>query len=322
MSAKVIYRPPAFVQVDVDGLWAVRRCYAVPEEDTFQRDPVWSEGVPSLRRMFENTGFRASFFVVGVDMNEESKRREVGRLADAGHEIANHSFEHRIGMTRLACGGIRRDLKRTHRALCAVAPPPVGFRAPGYDVDARVVRHVRRMGYWYDASMLLTRLGPAMRVADAWLARRWQPGKRQFGRVAHGGAPRGPYFPDPRCLWRRSRGARTFMELPVGTLGPLDMPLTGSAIFALGPREVIRRLEKALPMQRPVLLLLHGIDLVDCTKPIVFGNRRPSLGGFDLSHDDKAAAIRPVLEWLAANYTIVRARDYVAERTQRTEFLP
>jgi len=309
-------RPTAFIQVDVDGLWAVRRCYGVREGDTFADDPCWSEGVAGLLDLFREAAVPASFFLVGRDMLVREKRALARRIASRGHEIGNHSLRHRIGLTQEGFGEILTDLRRTDRILRrAGLPGPVGFRSPGYDVDSRVLRALRRLGYRYDASLLPTPLVPALRLADAWLARKWQPGKRQFGRVSYAVAPRGPYFPNPYRLRKRANSlARAgLIEIPVGTVTGLGLPLTGSAIFALGPDRVIVELERQRASRVPVLLLLHAIDMVDCTAPIVFGNRTPGVGGFDLSQAEKRAMIRPVLDYLVESRRVVLARDWAGQ---------
>jgi len=302
-------RQPAFIQVDVDGLWAVRQCYARPVRDTFRDDPVWTQGIPEFRRLFARLDVPAGFFVVGRDMGRADKRRLARDLAADGHEIANHSWSHRIGITRLPWGALWSEIGRGHDAIArAGLPAPRGFRAPGYDVDARVLRALADLGYAYDASMLPTRLAPLLRLADAWLSRRWQPGKRQFGRVAYGSAPRVPYRPNRFAIRRGAREEREdsgILEIPVSTLAPLHLPLTASSIFALGPEKTVAKL--AAMRDRPLLMLLHGIDLVDCARPIVFDTRRPGVGGFNLSLGEKLRMIEPVLEYVCAHWRAERA---------------
>lgn len=315
MTPPARYKPPAFVQVDVDGLWAVRACYDRPVGDTFERDPVWEQGVPAFQRLFAQLGLAASFFVVGRDLEVAAKREAARALADAGHEIANHSWSHTIGITRLPARKLFEEVARTHAAICSAGlPTPVGFRAPGYDVDERVHAALRRLGYRYDASMLPTRVAPLLRLADAWLARRWRPGRRQFGCLAHARAPRVPYFPQREAIHRRDPAPRTsgLLELPVATIGPWRLPLTASLIFALGADRVIERLRHDLYRRRPILFLLHGIDLVDCRQPIVFGGRRSHIAGFDRSADEKQRALESVLRFLLEHHDVVRADQWVA----------
>ncbi len=304
---------PAFIQVDVDGLWAVRRCYGRPVGGSFQDDPVWTDGIPEFRQLFSTVGIGASFFLVGRDLFHPAKRLEARRLVESGHEVANHSWSHRIGLTRFPLGRLQDEIGRTHDAFVRSGlPEPVGFRSPGYDIDARMIRVLTQSGYRYDASVVPTRLAPVLRIADAWLARRWDPEKRQFGRFAYGGAPRHPYVPN---RWSLREAARTpgdeagLVEIPVTTLPPLRFPLTASAVFAFGPAAVIEKLETL--RGQPVLLLLHGIDLVDCSEPVVFDTRRPAAGGFNLPLVTKRDCLRAVVEYVAGNWKVVRARDWV-----------
>jgi hypothetical protein len=307
------HRPPAFIQVDVDGLWAVRACYGRPVRDTFRRDPVWTQGVEGLRRMFDELRIPATFFLVGRDLGLPAKVRLARALADDGHELANHSHTHVLGLTRRPVGVSMEEIRRAHEAfLAAGLPAPCGFRAPGYDVDSRVLRAVRRMGYLYDSSILPTRLGPLLRVADAVMARRWDPRKRQFGRFSYGSAPKSPYFPSPYRV-RKPRahlGQSRLLELPVTTIAPLGFPMTGSAIFAFGPRHVKRALDPARRFFKPLVMVLHGIDLVDCRKPVVLDDRTVSAGGFDRSADSKAAAIREVLEYVRSHYDLRQPAEW------------
>lgn len=312
-------KPTGFVQVDVDGLWAVRACYAKAERDTFRQDPCWDEGVPRLQRLFHQAGLPASFFIVGRDLELDSKRRLARKLLFAGHELANHSYTHRIGLTAEPIGLIQEELGRTHRALSRLGVKPVGFRSPGYDVDARVVRVVRQMGYLYDASVLPTWMSPALRLADAWLARRWQPGKRQFGRVAYARAPRRPYFPRAHKL-RKPAGPdedRRLMEIPVGTTPVLRLPLTGASLLPLGRSRLRALFERLAERRRPVLLLLHAIDGTDCRQPIIFDNRRPSLGGFSMSGAEKEKRLARILEEFSRSFATQRTDEWVRAAIER-----
>ncbi|MEQ8821411.1 MAG: polysaccharide deacetylase family protein [Sumerlaeia bacterium] len=312
-------RPTAFLQVDVDGLWAVRACYGRAEGTTFEHDRCWEEGVPALAQAFADIGAPATFFLVGRDMDVPAKRAIAAELALAGHEIANHSHDHRIGITRLGPGAILDTMRRAHEAIAGAGlPEPVGFRAPGYDVDVRVLRCLRRLGYRYDASLLPTPLVPVLRAADAFLARRWQPGKRQFGRLAYVRAPRDPYLPHPNQIRQRApaqEDAHGLWEMPVTTLPPLGLPLTGAGLLTLGPDRAIAALEKLSQRRRTIQVVLHAIDLTDCSEAIVFDTRRPGTGGFHLSKAEKAARLRPVLEWIGEHFVIERADRWVAERT-------
>ncbi len=311
-------RPPGFLQVDVDGLWAVRRCYGRPEDDTFRDDPCWDEGVAVLEELLAAAGVPAGFFLVGRDLELAHKRRRARRLLRAGHELGNHSYTHRLGLTRATFGVLLSEVGRTDARLRQIGARPAGFRAPGYDVDARVLRAAARHGYLYDASLLPTALTPLLRAADLALSRRWIPGKRQFGRVAYGRAPRHPYFPRRHALRKPAQNPReaTLLEIPVGTIPPWRLPLTGASLLVYTPSALRSLFARLAEPGLPVLLLLHAIDATDCRRPIVFGNRRPSLAGFDKSLAFKRRFLRTVIREFARAFAVERADAYALRRTE------
>ncbi len=304
--------PPGFLQVDVDGLWAVRACYGKPERETFQSDPCWNEGVVRLADVFRAAGTPASFFIVGRDLEVESKAAHAGRLLRDQFELGNHSYTHRIGLTLEPTGVIVEEIRTTDKALRAIGAEPVGFRSPGYDVDTRIIRALIRCRYLYDASMLPTFAAPLLRLADAWLSRRWQPGKRQFGRVSYGRAPRGPYF--PRLYKMRKKAfdgeRKPIVEIPVGVTPGLRLPLTASSLFPMSNSRIRRTFRTLARRGDPVLLLLHAIDGTDCSRPIVFDNRRPGLAGFSRSGEWKEKRLRFIVEEFARHFAVTRTDHF------------
>lgn len=305
-------QPAGFLQVDVDGLWAVRACYRRPERNSFSEDPCWSEGAERLVRLFREYEIPAAFFLVGRDLELDWKQEAAARWLAQGFELGNHSYTHRIGLTRMPLGYIYQEIRRTDEALKAVGAEPRGFRSPGYDVDARVLRALRRLGYAYDASVLPTYLSPALRLADAWLSRALDRKKRQFGRFSYGRAPRRPYFPRVHSLRKPSPSNTGLLEIPVGVTPWLRSPLTAASLFPLSQKQLARLFSRLASKGRPVLLLLHAIDGVDCSEPIVFDERRPSLGGFSLDSEEKERRLRAILTEFALRFDIQRA-DRFAE---------
>ncbi|MCC5874879.1 MAG: polysaccharide deacetylase family protein [Candidatus Sumerlaeia bacterium] len=305
-------RPKGFLQVDVDGLWAVRACYGRHEGTSFQTDPCWEEGIPRLLEIFNDSSVPASFFIVGRDLELKTKRHIARQLLQDGHELANHSYTHLIGLTARPLGVIHREIRKTDRALRKIGATPVGFRSPGYDIDGRVLRAVRQIGYLYDASILPTPWVPLLRVADAWLARKLPEGKRQFGRWVYARAPRQPYFPLRYRIRKPAKDPleQRLVEIPVGVTPGLRLPLTASALLGCSRQQLRQLFERLARKDRLVLLLLHAIDGTDCSKPIVFDNRRPRLAGFHLDGEEKEKRLRRIVEEFARAFEIVRADDH------------
>jgi peptidoglycan/xylan/chitin deacetylase (PgdA/CDA1 family) len=97
-------------------------------------------------RRFSVAGTPASFFIVGRDLRLAEKRDAASELLRQDFELGNHSFSHTIGLTRRSFGYLLKEISSTQRALRALGTDCIGFRSPGYDVDARVLRAARQCG--------------------------------------------------------------------------------------------------------------------------------------------------------------------------------
>ena len=84
--------------------------------------------------LFDEAGVKATFFTLGwVAARHPALIR---RIAEAGHEIASHGWDHRRVFT-MDEAAFRADLDRAREAIEDAAGPPVpGYRAPSFSIDA------------------------------------------------------------------------------------------------------------------------------------------------------------------------------------------
>ena len=88
--------------------------------------------VDSLLELLAQHGHTGTFFTVG--WVAERNPALVRRIADAGHEIASHTYWHRR-LTRQTQDQFRADLRRSRDTLEQAAGRPVfGFRAPSFSI--------------------------------------------------------------------------------------------------------------------------------------------------------------------------------------------
>ena len=115
-------------------------------------DAVHPMYAPLLLDALRRGGAKATFFLVG--RNVEAYPYFVRDLAAAGHEIANHTYQH-VRLVGLSEAAVRDELTRTNRVIEAVTGKPVRFfRPPGGRYNAKVLRIVRELGmttaFWTD----------------------------------------------------------------------------------------------------------------------------------------------------------------------------
>lgn len=89
-------------------------------------------------------GVKATFFVVGSSIEKEPDL--LRQIADAGHELANHSYSH-SDFTTLSDDQIRTEVTQTKELIARYTQQrPRWFRPPGGNTDVRVQELLRELG--------------------------------------------------------------------------------------------------------------------------------------------------------------------------------
>jgi polysaccharide deacetylase family protein (PEP-CTERM system associated) len=104
--------------------------------------------------LFDEARVKGTFFTLG--WVAERYPALIRRIADAGHEVASHGWDHDRVFT-LAPEAFRADLRRAHAAIAeAAGAAPKGYRAPSFSIDARTPwahRILAEEGYAYSSSV-------------------------------------------------------------------------------------------------------------------------------------------------------------------------
>ena len=244
------------LSVDLDGLG----CYAaIHGQDPKALDERALRAVPQvaverLCALFAEEGIPATLFAIGRELALPGAASALRAAAEAGHEIASHSFAHDYALSRRSSAQIAQDLADAEAAIeRATGRRPRGFRAPGYTLSRVLLAELKARGYAYDSSLLPS---PAYYAAKAaaigFYALRGRPSQSILGGVGQLFARRGPH---------RRRGVR---ELPVSTLPVLRAPLIGTVLLGL-PTPIASRLARLGAAGGHFNLELHGIDALDAT---------------------------------------------------------
>jgi peptidoglycan/xylan/chitin deacetylase (PgdA/CDA1 family) len=290
------------VSVDLDAIACYHRIHALPEPPGEARFAVLRRCLPRFAELFARHGVRATFFVVGADLDEDAEgRAALAALAAAGHELGNHTATHPYDFVRLGPARIAEEIDRGHAAIAACAgAAPVGFRAPGYEISPTVIEALAARGYRYDSSVLPS---PPYYAAKALV----MGGMRLVGRRSHSilGDARAPFSPrapypiaGSGSPYRAAAGAAPLVELPITVTPLLRVHVIGTTLV-LAPGWLRRRLVAGALAGPFFNLELHGIDLADADGdglPPALVARQPDLR-------------RPLVDKLAAlDATLAEAR--------------
>ena len=143
------------LSVDVEDWFPVGAFETVIARDAWEGLPRRVEGnTEAVLALFAEAGVKATFFTLG--WIAERHPALVRRIAEAGHEIASHGWDHKRVFT-LSEAEFRADIGRAREAIEQAAGQRVsGYRAPSFSVDQRTPwahRVLADEGYAYSSSV-------------------------------------------------------------------------------------------------------------------------------------------------------------------------
>jgi hypothetical protein len=256
--------PRASLSLDLDNLWSYMKTHGDPGWQAF---PSYLDlVVPRFLELLDEFGIRITVFVVGQDAALERNQASLRSIAEAGHEIGNHSFNHEPWLHLYSPDEIAVEIARAEQAIeAATGRRTIGFRGPGYSLSEDVLRILVKRGYAYDCSTFPTMIGPLARAYYFFNARLSAEGRDRrkllFGSVTDGLRPNRPY------VW--DLGAAELAEIPVTTFPFAKVPVHFSYLHWLaGKSETLawayfHAARKAFRMSGlSPSLLLHPLDFI------------------------------------------------------------
>lgn len=259
---------------------------------------VYRTAVPRVLELAAELDVPCVLFTIARDA--ESERTMLRAAHDGGHEVASHSFTHPQPFSHLDDASLELEVNESRWRLAEVIGADVaGFRAPAWDVDARVLRAVRAAGYRYDASIFPT---PAL-VASRIAAYRRSADKRSIfsmDLLGHAFAPSRPH---------RTGG---IAEFPIAVTRWVRFPLYHTMSYFV-PRWVFRRALRALLRSgAPVCYEFHAADLLDLERDGV-DPRMSRHPGMRVPLAEKRALLRETLATIAGARRVVTYRQALDE---------
>ena len=303
--------PLASISLDTDNLWSYLKTHG---NDEWRSRPTYLPGfAPVILGLLDDLGIRITFFVVGIDADRDENVDAIRSLADAGHEMGNHSYEHEPWLHRYSSSQIDEELTRTEDAIYRVTGRTcVGFRGPGYSWSPLLLEILSRRGYRFDASTLPTWIGP---LARAWyFASAKLTPEQRVERAALFGDWRNARWPNRPYHWELESGRR-LLEIPVTVLPGLRTPFHFSYLLWLSrysERLMWTYLDFALAWCRRThtepSVLLHPLDVLgaDVAPALRF------FPGMDLRTDHKTALLRRVLMTIRDSFATVTMSEHAA----------
>lgn len=296
----------ATIQVDIDPYWFIAGLFSCNESKKFTEEKtIYQEIIPLFLDRFRAHGIRATFFVVGRDFEDKRNLPVMERLLAEGHEIANHSYQHRTDLKRIEPALAFEEIDRFQTLFeQSFGLKAVGYKSPAYGIAPAILAHLEEQGYRYDSSVFPNTFGPVVKAAQQyWL--RYRKGKSEFGDLRAACAPHRPYWPSRDDLY--SRGTMKLVELPVSAMPMLRLPfhfsfvnVGGLKLYRLG--QVLQTLSRC----RYLNYAFHGIDLADRSIAPEQIRHRPGMG---MSQAKKLHNMDVILDHITRRYQVYPSQE-------------
>lgn len=306
----------ASLSLDLDNKWSYMKTHGDEGWETY---PTYLDiVVPRVLEFLAKRQLKITFFVVGVDASREENKAALKSIADAGHEIGNHSFNHEPWLHLYTEEQIEDELARTEEAITQITGQrPVGFRGPGFSLSESVLKVLARRGYQYDCSTFPTYLGPLARMYYFMTTSLSEEEKEQrrklFGTFREGFRPNKPY------VWQSAD--LNLLEIPVTTMPIFKVPIHASYILFLArfsPFVALLYFRIAMLMCQLTgvepSLLLHPLDFMSV-------DDAPELAFFPAMSqgvDSKLEILGKILQIMGNRYRILPMGAYSREKQTST----
>jgi hypothetical protein len=222
-------KPRMTLSLDLDNQWTYMKTHGNPDWENY---PSYLDiAVPRILDFLKQRDIKITFFVVGQDAARESNHEALGQLSAAGHEIANHSFNHEPWLHLYSPEQLNAEFEQAEDAIEKATGVRVkGFRGPGFSLSTSTLNTIKNRGYDYDATAFPNVLNPLARAYFFSKSQLSDEEKEQrkalFGTFSDALRPVKPY------QWNLPQGE--LIELPVTTMPVFKTPIHFSYLVYLG----------------------------------------------------------------------------------------
>lgn len=281
--------PVNALTVDVEDYFQVEAfADVVRREDWSTWESRVERNTHRLLEVLARRDVRSTFFILGWVADHHPQM--VRDIADAGHEIACHSYHHQLIHTQSRVE-FRADLRRAKLLLEDITGQEViGYRAPTYSITEKTLWALDVLveeGFRYDSS-----------IFPIYHDRYGIPGAERF-------------------IHTIRRQAGEIVEFPPSTvqLAGVNWPMTGGGYFRLLPyalfRWGLRRINRL--EHQPAMFMVHAWE-VDPDQPIIEGTRMNVW-----RHRNNLSRTESRLERLLADFRFASLRDVLRLSEQNVE---
>lgn len=287
----------ASVNVDMDTL----NDYAYTYGKNYAKfpDPIYTIALPRLLRLLDKHKIKATFFVIGRDLNINEHYKAIKNIQKKGHEIANHTQSHLHNFERLSFKKQKDEIINCHQLVKKkLGLSMVGFRAPGYNLNKGTFKVLSRLNYLYDSSSFPTFLLPLLKLAIIV--------KSKGNNKSTGGG-------DIKNLFSKTSvylvEDHNLLEIPITVTPILRLPFMGTFNVIAGKKILKLNYQQIKLFRTPINYEIHPIEFLEFKKdklPSIFKNHP----GVKIPTDKKLEIYDTLLLMMKKDYKIYTLANF------------
>lgn len=248
------------ISIDTDSLDIVYSAFK--KKRIGEKDVTYKNILPRYLEFLKEKKVNATFFVIGSHIKNPYHKSLLRRIVDEGHELANHTFNHYFNFSRLPLDKKEEEIVRCEKLIeKTTGIKPVGFRAPGWDIDSETMKIIEGRGYLYDSSVFPS-FFRTVYLVYLFMLNRGKPHSISMGSLWNSFAPLKQYHPNLDKI--HIIGNSKIIELPINVTPISRIPFFGSVLFATKSRFLFNySLKSVYGSNVPLNYELHTIELYD-----------------------------------------------------------
>lgn len=262
------------------------------------RDPSFFEIFDRFLEFSNEYNFKYSIYIIGKDLENPEINARVKEWSQAGHEIGNHSYSHRLNIGALSEQALHDEILKSHDLISnCTGIEPKGFICPGWATSKKVVSELIKLNYLYDTSLF-----PSYLMIPAVLKNALNHIKRpdKFLEIISRKdilyaftKPLTPFFADENFSKTTVENPNKLTILPLPALNR-SLALWHTLFFIFGEAKTKNKISKFLENYENFYYLLHPADLID-TKDLE-KNRLYTIERINISLSEKKKVMREAFE--------------------------
>jgi hypothetical protein len=299
------------LHVDIDSPRTLMNFWGLEGEEPDSQN-FYELAMQRALEFFNKLDVKVTFFCVGQEIKQDAKAASQIKAAfDQGHEIANHSQTHTYQLSKMTSKEIEYEIDAcTEEIKQLTGIRPLGFRAPSYEMNERVMDVLRDRGFAYDSSAFWSALQGLIKQYYAKFTK--NKTSNSFG-TGTARIPNRPYYPS-KTDWQAkvSDGASgSLLEIPVTRTDIFQLPFYNN--FHLKTPVIYRELVCRSMRQPVVIYLIHLIEFADMDDGLHAGLKvHPNLSK---NYATKSGILKNFILQLKQRYKVQRTDDFVSRFT-------